>query len=276
MHRALPALLALCACRTITPAAPPPSATWEAPIVFEAGGRPSALPLVQAIVGGKPALLVLDTGAAETRLQAWFVKSLEKEPTDSEGHRVVELPLQLGTSTTTAKWRLVETDPALREQGIAGTLSPQHAVGKGAVAIDFPRKRLFGLDGKPNAWLRWLDERSPKGQVEALPRTAPFDGRLHVMTRVGDGREVSTRLASGEARSSYAASLFDAKLVGDGQHVAGLHLRVGQSEFGPLDVLIAPPEEKVEGHLGMDVLQGAVLLVPVHELHPIWFMTPRE
>ncbi|MDP1826318.1 MAG: retropepsin-like aspartic protease [Archangium sp.] len=276
MHRVPLLLLVLCACRTITPAAPPPSAVWEAPIVFEAGGRPSALPLVQVIIGGQPALLVLDTGAAETTLQAWFVKSLEKEPTESEGHRVVELALQLGGTTTTAKWRLVETDPAQRELGIAGTLSPHHAVDKGAVAIDFPRKRLFALDGKPNAWLRWLDERSPKGQVEALPRTAPFGGRLHVMTRVGDGREVSTRLASGEERSSYAAGLFDAKLVADGQHVSGLHLRVGQSEFGPLDVLIAPVEEKVEGRLGMDVLRGTVLLVPVHELHPIWFMTPRE
>jgi hypothetical protein len=266
--------LALCACRTITPAAPPPSAAWEVPIVYEAGGHLSPLPLVQATGGGKQTLLVLDTGAAETTLQHWLVKELGVEPTQAEGHAVAELKLELGSSSTTAKWAIVETVPSQRELGIGGTLSPQHAVTKGAVAIDFVAKKLLGLDGQANAWLRWLDERSPKGQVEALPRTAPFDGTLHVLTRVGDGREVSTALASGEERSSYAASLFDPSLVLEGTHVAGLHLRVGDSEFGPLDVPVLPPEAKAQGRLGMDVLHGVVLLVPVHELHPIWLMTP--
>lgn len=266
-----PLLVALCACRTVTAAAPPPSAFWEVPIIYEAPG----LPLVQATVGGKSTLLILDTSARETTLQAWFVKSLEVQPGEAEGHRVAELPLQLAGQVITAKWKLVDTVPAQRARGIGGTLSPHHTVEKGAVAIDFPQKRLVALDGRPNAWLRWLDERSPQGQVETLTRTAPFDGRLHVSTRVGDGREVSTGVASALERSSYAVSLFDPSLVIGGTHVPGLHLRVGQAEFGPLDVLVRPAEEKVEGWLGMDVLQGAVLLVPVHELHPIWFMTPR-
>lgn len=269
MCRLLPLLL-LCACRTITPGAPPPSAAWEVPITTQAG-----LPLVEATIGGRPTLLIVDTSAPETTLEAWFVKSLEIEPTDFEGHRVAELPLQLATSVTTARWRLVETVPTHREMNIGGTLCPQRLLGKGAVAIDFPRKRLMALEGKPNAWLRWLDERSPKGQVEALPRVAPFGGGLHVKTRVGDGKEVATSLASSQERSSYATALFDSALIVEGK-VSGLHLRVGESEFGPLDVLTRTAEAGVWGWLGMDVLQGTVLLVPVHELHPIWFMTPRE
>lgn len=181
--------LLLLGCRTVTPPVPSPTSTWELPIATAAG-----LPVVEVTIGGKKTLLVVDTGAPETTLQAWFVKSLEVEPTDLEGHRVAELPLRLGTTVVNAKWRLVETAPAQRELGIGGTLCPQRTLTKGAVAIDFPRKRLIALDGTANAWLRWLDERSPKGQVE--------------------------------------------------------------------------------GWLGLDVLQGAVLLVPVHELHPIWFMTP--
>ncbi|MDP2276051.1 MAG: hypothetical protein Q8K32_35230 [Archangium sp.] len=263
-------LLLLCACRTVTPAAPPPSATWEVPITFQAG-----VPVVEATIGGKPTLLIVDTSAPETTLEAWFIKALEVEPTNFEGHRVAELVLQLGTSATTAKWRLVETVPAHREVNIGGTLCPQRLLGKGAIAIDFPRKRLMALEGKANAWLRWLDERSPKGQVEALPRTAPFGGGLHVKTRVGDGREVATSLASGQERSSYATALFDPALIIEGK-VAGLHLRVGESEFGPIDVLTRAAETEVQGWVGMDVLQNTVLLVPVHELHPIWFMTPRE
>ena len=261
--------MVLCACRTITPAAPPPSAIWEVPITFPAG-----LPVVEATIGGKPVLLALDTGAPEITLQAWFVKSLEIEPTEAEGHFVAELPLQLGTSVITAKWRLVETDAAQRELGIGGTLSPQKLLAKGAVAIDFPRKRLLGLDGQANAWLRWLDERSPQGQTEALPRAAPFDGRLHVMTRVGDGRAVATTIDSGKVRSVYASTLFDPSLLSGGEHVAGLHLKVGQAQFGPLDVGVQPAEGAVEGWLGMDVLRKTVLLLPVHEMHPIWLMTP--
>ncbi len=267
MFRLLPLLL--CACRTITPAAPPPSAVWEVPITIQSG-----LPVVEATIGGKPTLLIVDTSAPETTLQAWFLKSLEIEPTDFEGHRVAELPLQLATSVTTARWRLVETVPTHREMNIGGTLCPQRLLNKGAIAIDFPRKRLLALEGKPNAWLRWLDERSPKGPVEALPRVAPF-GALHVKTRVGDGREVATSLASGQERSSYATALFEPALIIEGK-VAGLHLRVGESDFGPLEVLTRSAETEVLGWIGMDVLQGTVLLVPVHGLHPIWFMTPRE
>lgn len=266
---ALSLVVVLCGCRTTTPAATPPSATWELPITFVGG-----LPVVQATIAGRPTLLVLDTGAPETTLQAWFVKSLEREPTDFEGHRVVEAALQVGGQNSTAKWPLVDDAPGQRELGIGGTLSPQHLVAKGAVAIDFPRKRLLALEGKANGWLLWLDERSPKGQVEALPRAAPFDGQLHVMTSVGDGREVATALATGNAHTSYPANLFDPSLIKDGR-VAGLHLKIGQSEFGPLEVVV-PPEGDPVGRIGMDVLQGAVLLVPVHELHPIWFMTPRE
>jgi hypothetical protein len=272
MDRALLIPLVLCAaCRTITPAAPPPTAVWEVPFTLEANG----LPLVQATVGGKTTLLIVDTSAPDTTLQAWFVKSLEVEATESEGHRVAELPLQLGTNVTTAKWKLVETVPAQRELGIGGTLSPQRAIAAGAVAIDFPNKRLLALDGKANAWLRWLDERSPKGQVEALPRVAPFGMGLHVKTRVGDGKELATSLASGQERTTYVATVFDPTLLAGGPHVAGLHVRVGDSEFGPLDVLVRPAETQVEGWLGMDVLKNVVLLVPVHELHPIWLMTPR-
>ena len=264
-------LVVVFACKTVTPPDPVPAAVWEVPLTLE----PGRAPVVQVMIGGKPALFIVDTAAAETTLQAWFVKSIEVEPTDFEGHRVAELPLQLGTFTTTQKWQLVDTDPALRKLEIGGTLSPHHLMARGAVVLDFPMKRMLALDGQPSAALLWLDQRSPKGQVEGLLRVAPFEGRIHVKTRVGDGNEVVTALASTQPRTRYAIGLFDSSLITDGTHVAGLHIRVGESEFGPLDVLVQPAEDKVEGWLGMDVLQGTVLLLPVHELHPIWFMTPH-
>lgn len=272
MHRALLLFpLLLCACRTVTPAAPPPTAVWEVPLTLEAKGPP----LVQATIGGKQTLLIVDTGAPDLALQAWFVRSLEVEPTESEGRRVVELTLQLGSHTSKKRWSLAETVPDQRELGIGGTLSPQKLLEAGAVAVDFPNKRLLALDGKAHSWLRWLDERSPKGQVEAMPRTAPFGGGVHVKTRVGDGKEVPTRLSSAQQQTAYAKDLFDPSLLAGAQHLAGLHIRAGDSEFGPVDVLVRDADAPIEGWLGLDVLRNVVLLVPVHELHPIWLMTPR-
>jgi hypothetical protein len=154
-------------------------------------------------------------------------------------------------------------------------VSPQKLLEKGAVVVDFPGKRLLALGGKSHSWMQWLDERSPKGQVEAMPRTAPFGGGLHVKTRVGDGKEVPTRLSSAQPQTAYAKGMFDPALLAGAQHLSGLHLRAGDSEFGPIDVLIRDADAPVEGWLGLDVLRNVVLLVPVHEMAPIWLMTPR-
>ena len=265
-------LLVLCACRTVTPAAPPPTAVWEVPLALEANG----LPLVEATIGGKKTLLIVDTGSPDITLQAWFVKALEVEPAEDGAYRVAELSLQVGAFNTKRKWRIVETVSSERERGIGGTLSPQRLLESGAMAIDFPNKRLLALDGKAHAWLRWLDERSPKGQVEALPRSAPFGKGLNVKSRVGDGKEVVTCLASGQTQSLYASHLFDNSLLAHGPVVEGLHVRVGDSEFGPVAIQARFVDSGgPEGWLAMDVLRNVVLLVPIHEIHPIWLMTPR-
>ncbi len=272
MYRALSLLFLLTACRTVTQGLPPPKPEWEVPFTLEQNG----LPLVQATIGGKQTLLIVDTGAPDLTLQNWFVKSLEGvEPAESEGRRVVELSLQLGAINAKKKWSLVETVPDQRELGIGGTLSPQKLLERGAIAIDFPNKRILAINGRQQSWMLWLDERSPRGQVEALPRTAPFGGALHVKTRVGDGKEVPTRLSSAQQQTAYAKDMFDPSLLAGSQHLAGLHIRTGDSEFGPVDVLVRDADAPIEGWLGLDVLRNVVLLVPVHEMAPIWLMTPR-
>ncbi len=265
----VPCLFALAACRTTMLPAPPPTATWELPLRFDAGGPP----LVEVTVGGKPTLFAVDTAAKETALASWFAKSVASE---------TELPLLLGTlSLGEAKWPVIEGLPSFEALGIGGVLSPLQAAKQGAIVLDFPNQRLLFLDGKMNVWMRWLDERSPKGQTESLPRAGPRDGTLYVKSRVGDGREVVTRLDSAAPTTTYVSSLFDPTLIADGgallgPHVSGLHVRLGESEFGPLDVLARPALGAHEGALGLDVLRGVVLLIPVQGYQALWVMTPRE
>ena len=139
-----------------------------------------------------------------------------------------------------------------------------------AVVLDFPRRRVLGLDASTAGWLRWLDARSPKGKLESLPRVAP----MTVKSDVGDRRGVFTQLTSTVRRSQFPAVMFDAALVHDGQ-VSGLHLQLGETTFGPLDV-DARDDLTASARLGMDVLQNVVLLLPNDPNQGVWLLVPRE
>ncbi len=256
-------LVALAACRTTTLPAPPPVAAWEVPILLEPGSRP----LVQVTVGSTPTRFVVDTGASETVLYAWFAKSIGADH---------ELQLQVGTNALDSKvWPVVDAPAGLEALGIGGVLSPQQAATKGAIVLDFPHKRLVAVGEKLNTWLRWLDERSPKGTTESLPRVGPRDGKLYVMSRVGDGKEVVTQLDTGSLTTEFATSIFDPSLL-TGKPLEGLHVRLGDSDFGPLSVTTQPTPGGAEGKLGLDVLAGVVVLVPIVGYQALWVMTPRE
>ncbi|MFZ5438460.1 MAG: hypothetical protein ACOZQL_00560 [Myxococcota bacterium] len=247
-------VVALGACRTTTPPAPPPESAWEAPLTFEDG-----VFLVEALVDGQPTRLVLDTTSPGCALLG------------KPGEHTVTLS---GQRLDTTSWTTLD-DAALTARGIGGVMSPQTIQRDGAIVVDFPRKRLVSLRGKLNAWLRWLDERAPKSVVESLPR-ASQDGALAVMARPGDGREAVTRLDSRAPASEFVAALFDPALVAGKTTLEGVHVRLGDSEFGPLRVNVAPALEGREGSLGLDVLGSVVLMVPAAPNQPLWVMSPRE
>lgn len=240
-------LLVLCGCRTSTPPKPPASALWEAPLEL-APGQP---PRVQVTLDGAPASLVVDLAATSSALPA-------------------------GVSTATlGPVDLLRSAGSPAAEGAPGVLAVSRLLERGAVVLDFPRKRLLALDGGELAWLRWLDERSPRGQLEGVSRAGAPDRGVLVKTRVGDGREVVTQLSTTHLHTAYARELFEPGLI-TGEKVPGLFVKVRDSEFGPLEAELLPPGAPVEGRLGLDVLSGLVVLVPVHAMAPIWFMTPRE
>lgn len=226
-------LLVLCGCRTSTPPRPPPTSLWEVPLEL-VDGRP----VVQVTIDGQPQRLLVDTSA---KAQAFS-----------------------GTATL--------GPVSVTGTGGDGRLAVRGLVEQGAVVLDFPRRRLLALGGGEMTWLRWLDERSPRGQLEGVARAG--DGVL-VKTRAGDLPDVVTLVDTSSLRTAYARELFDPKLVVN-ERIPGLFVRIRESEFGPLEAELLPPDAGVQGRLGMDVLSGLVVLVPMHAMAPIWFMTPRE
>lgn len=254
MFRALPLLLLglwLGACRTTTRGgSPPPQARWELPLELTAEG----LPFVKVKLGAEDVRLLVDTGATQTTLVG----------------RTGEL--QIGPERVAAV-------PGSRPGGsVDGVLAVHHLLSSGALVLDFPGRRLLALDGFENTWLRWLDERSPKGELAGVARLPPMDGGLLVQTRVGDGPEVTTLVSTAALRSVYSRGLFDSAVLDKlGQNgLAGVHVKVRDAEFGPLTIDVLAADAAPPGRLGLDVLKGVVLVVPVHDSPRIWFMTPRE
>lgn len=230
MRRWLAFVLLLLSCRTSTTAMPAPAPAWEIPFELKDG-------LAVVNVNGKG--LRLDTVATQTTTtdgtafdigEQHFTPKKEKEDV-----------LSLGSLPTSS-----------------------------AVVIDFPRRRIYGLQGSMTAWMRWLDERSPKGKLESLPRVAP----MTVKAQVGDRLDVFTQLASGTKTTVFPSSLFDSKLISNGV-VSGLELKFGDLKFGPMSVQ-ATDELSSEGRLGMDVLQNVVLLIPGNTNQGVWVLVPRE
>jgi hypothetical protein len=142
-----------------------------------------------------------------------------------------------------------------------------------ALAIDFRRHQVNGLGGKLNTWMQWMDERSPGASVEAMPNLGSRDAIL-VKARIGDGKEVVCAFDFTRARSAMATTLFDATVLGTNTTtLPGLHVRLGETDFGPLEVdLRAEPECT----LGLDVLGQTVLVVPLQGKQPVWLMVASE
>ncbi|MFO0600818.1 MAG: hypothetical protein U0228_36245 [Myxococcaceae bacterium] len=144
-----------------------------------------------------------------------------------------------------------------------------------AVALDFGKHRVFGLQGRTNGWLLWLDTRAPKGQVESLLNVGTPQA-LAVDVRVGDGKPVACAFDPTRPRTALAKSLFDLPSLGvDGAATTlpGVHLRLGETEFGPLTIDFAASPDCV---LGADVLDHVVLLVPTRVKNAVWLLVTGE
>ena len=280
------------------PVASPPGAAPAPPrragLRFEIDDRPFPSPLVDAVVGGQPTTLLVDTGATHHVVAAWLAAEIAAPVTtagdvgvDHAGKRVQVSRLE-GTGLSLSGWGPVDAPgllvipvpDALRRAGIGGVLSPQSlAAGGRAIVLDL---RAGAMTEAP------LDEalrRLAAVQGAALPvelgacaeprsgreLTAPatIDG-IPVTLKVDTGATQSSlfvatavrkRLAAGasKTRSAYAASGKHAVAVREGATLA-----LGSFTTSiDIDIIPSAPRQgcPTDGFVGMDVLRGCVLVL---------------
>jgi hypothetical protein len=298
--RHMAALLMLAACaapRAVPPelAGVPAQPAKQAPLlpVPERAGAPS-LPhlVVRARVAGHPTLLVVDTGAQASVLDATFAAAAGLRVTqslaggrDAEGRSIelqrVEQPaveLEGLGAVPDQPWLVVAFPDSFGERGIGGLLSPQALVtGQQAVVLDFARRRLsLGLSAEAPQSATWLSLgqhawcRGHSGGVEA---------RALALSGFVDGRPTLFELDSGADRSDViarsdagAAARLHPQLASRSYQTAGgstasevrEHVAIRASEWSAalnLDIVGEPRDCGFEGRIGLDVLHACVVVI---------------
>jgi hypothetical protein len=162
---------------------------------------------------------------------------------DAEGVPMVEVMVEGHAEAVRLDPHAAGNGPAATLGTLAVTLSSAHALApqrlasRGAVVLDFPKARLVLLDGGLATWLRWLDGRAPRAQVESMPRL-PGEG---LAVSVFIGATVAAQLDPAHARSSLGVD----------------HVMLGTTVVpATMAAATAPPV------VGMDVLRGVVLVIP--------------
>ncbi|WP_437738756.1 retropepsin-like aspartic protease [Sorangium sp. So ce1335] len=275
-------------------AGPAKPAGRRASLQFQIDDRPFPSPLIDAVVSGQPAVLMVDTGASHHVLARWLADELSL-PLSTAGDVAVDhagRPLPVSriddASLALSGWGRVDA-PALlvvpvpdvlRRIGIGGVLAPQELAAPGrAVVLDLrdghmteaPRdeaaralRARFGdaavaelaRCGGPNQG----SELTAKASVEGIAVTLKIDSGASQSSlfAVSPAGKTLSRRATGD-RSAYAAS---------GKHTVpvlpGARLRLAGFDAAA-DIDFLPGERRAacpsDGFAGMDVLRTCVLVL---------------
>jgi hypothetical protein len=270
-------------------AAPRPTPERSARVHFDDRIEAASPPLVDAMVGGQPTTLIVDTGATHHIIAGWLARELPGavarpvgRATDHGGKAVTLSVLDGVNLVITGYGRVaspsllvVEVPDELRRRGIGGVISPQSLVTEGrAVLLDLQGGTL-------------TDVAAADGQRRLESRGRPFDGILPCAGAGGaavlvtaatiDGVEASLQLDTGATTSSLFAASPPGKRLGQrsrgtstqlnasGAHtvstVPGAHVRLGPFE-SELDLaLLGRAPSCGEGYAGMDVLRSCAVLI---------------
>jgi predicted aspartyl protease len=249
-----------------------------------------ATPLVDAIVGGQPVQLIVDTGASHHVIAAWVAREIGAPPPQPAGmaaaHGGASIPyarldgvsLRIsGYGSVEAPQLLVtEVPPDVRRRGIGGVISPQALVTPGrAVLLDLAGGSLSDLP--TSAAASWIQA---KGLALDELRVCPGAGADALVLRATiDGEEAALQLDTGSSTSSVGLeSALGRRLAkrsrGTNTQVtaSGLHTVPSVDgalvKFGPfsqqvnLDLVPRTPLRGCgDGFAGMDVLRRCAVLI---------------
>jgi len=288
---------------TSLPEEPRPEPARVAKIGFQDAVEASSAPLVDAVVGGQPTMLIVDTGATHHVVAGWLAREIavgESHPagtaTDHAGDTVAVSRLE-GVPLSISGYGHVDTSPllvlevpdALRRRGIGGVISPQALVRPGhAVLLDFGARTLSELPAAEAA--RKVEARGPSSST--VRRCGNLGAGVLVVAATIEGTEASLELDTGSTTSSLSAGMelgqrlgklrqgTSTQVTASGVHevptVPGAHVALGSfaSEVD-LDLLPrAPPVRCAEGYAGMDLLRTCALLITGEQEH-LW-CAPRR
>jgi len=294
------AALAACAASP-TPGSPRVAPRGRATIFFSpipgSGGRTFPSPLVRGRVGALPAILVIDTGAQVSTIDAAIARAagLPLESA-SAGHDPTGQPVRLERSDRPSlvidgwgalpeqRVAVVALPEPLRRLGVGAIVSPQALVGPSeAVVIDVPRRELerTSLRAATAALASRGVELVPVASHLCREQTGEFERRVLVAPATVAGRSSVLELDTG-ASGCFVISESEAGRSVSARGGGESGTRVGAA--GPIEVRTYPDVPVAmgavrattslsvtrgardaacgyEGRLGMDVLRHCVIVV---------------
>ncbi|WP_437943815.1 retropepsin-like aspartic protease [Sorangium sp. So ce281] len=276
------------------PAAPAAGPERRASLQYHLNDRAFPSPLIDAVVAGQPAVLIVDTGASHHVLARWLADELAL-PLSTAGDVAVDhagRPLAVSrledASLALSGWGRVEVSAllvvrmpdVLQRIGIGGVVAPQELAGPGrAVVLDLREGRM--TEAPRDEAARALRARFGEAAIVELARCGgPNQGSELTAKASVEGIAVTLKIDSGASQSSlFAVSPAGKKLsrraTGDrsayaasGRHtvpvLSGARLRMaGFDAAAEFDLL--PGERRAtcpsDGFAGMDVLRTCVLVL---------------
>jgi len=202
--------------------APPPRAAEELALAGTRGRTPierigasRRVPLVHATIAGRPAMLLLDTGAFDHILEGWFAHELADAEASGKSANIIDhanrkVPVDAWSPVLLALdgWGPVGTirplatrdqTPGPRALGIGGLLSPQRLAGTGSpVVIDFVAAEMTRED-EPLAAARLAARRLSLG-------TAIRCGASYIVAGAIEGRDARLLVDTGAGSTDLKAS----------------------------------------------------------------------
>ncbi|XYI03944.1 retropepsin-like aspartic protease [Sorangium sp. So ce1128] len=276
------------------PAAPAAGPERRASLQYHLNDRAFPSPLIDAVVAGQPAVLLVDTGASHHVLARWLADELAL-PLSTAGDVAVDhagRPLAVSrlenATLALSGWGRVEV-PALlvvpmpdvlQRIGIGGVVAPQELAGPGrAVVLDLREGRM--TEAPRDEAARALRARFGEAAVVELARCGgPNQGSELTARASVEGIAVTLKIDSGASQSSLfafspAGKRLSRRATGDrsayaasGRHtvpvLSGARLRMAGFD-ATADIDLLPGERRAtcpsDGFAGMDVLRTCVLVL---------------
>jgi Aspartyl protease len=273
----------------------------RAPITFTAAdGSAVHAPLLEAEIGGRTTLLVLDTGSDTHLLTTEFAQEagLATEPgeegTDHAGMAVLSasagtLPMRIGDATVGLESVVViPAPPPFPGKGIGGILSPQRFHPTAWIVLDMADDELVIEQTDEPQLVTSLGDRRPDFRTLVLDRIE--DGTVVVEASFEPQPALPTLLNTGGRGTEIASAVLSGRGAGELERIGGgvsgadvMAQRLGPSVLAIGGVRIPIPDlaardamEGVQAMVGMDVLRGTVLACTADPIGRVIWQLPAE